>query len=60
MYRHDPVGSGDVDFAQALAAAHAVGHRRPAVLEIISRDPQRDIADSAQRLAALGWDRLTD
>jgi sugar phosphate isomerase/epimerase len=59
VYRHDPVGAGDIDFAQALVAARAVGHRRAAVLEIISHDAQRDIDDSARRLAALGWDRLT-
>jgi len=59
VYRHDPVGAGDVDFAQALAAAHAVNHRRAAVLEIISRNPQQDIDESARRLAALGWDRVT-
>lgn len=59
VYRHDPVGKGDVDFAQALAGARAAGHRRAPVLEIISADPRREIDDSARRLAALGWDRLT-
>jgi sugar phosphate isomerase/epimerase len=57
-YRHDPVGAGDVDFAQALAAARAASHRRAAVLEIISSHPHHDVDNSAQRLAAIGWDRV--
>lgn len=56
-YLHAAVGVGDLDFAAALAGARAVGHARRAVLEIISADPHRDIADSARRLTALGWDR---
>jgi len=35
-----------------------VGHARRAVLEIICEEPERYVADSARRLAALGWDRL--
>jgi deoxyribonuclease-4 len=57
-YRHDPVGAGDVDFAQALAAARAARHRRAAVLEIISSHPHHDVDSSAQRLAAIGWDQV--
>ncbi|MCP5149228.1 MAG: sugar phosphate isomerase/epimerase [Ectothiorhodospiraceae bacterium] len=59
-YRHARVGAGDVDFAHALAAARAVGHRRPAVLEIICDDPADAIPDSARRLAELGWDSIGD
>jgi len=58
VYRHDPVGMGDVDFACALDAARAAGHARPAVLEVISADPDTALPDSAHRLAALGWDRI--
>ncbi len=57
-YLHARVGDGDVDFAQGLAGAEAVGHARRAVLEIISEHPEHDVADSARRLAAIGWDRL--
>jgi sugar phosphate isomerase/epimerase len=55
VYRHDPVGAGDLPFAEAPPALAAVGYRARAMLEIISRDPDRDIPASADRLAALGF-----
>ena len=55
LYKHDPVGLGDVDFAAALAGSRAVGHDRIPILEIISHEPDRDIPDSAARLAEAGW-----
>jgi sugar phosphate isomerase/epimerase len=54
-FRHDPVGLGTVPFAQVPAALAAVGHRARPILEIISRDPDRDIVESAERLAPLGF-----
>jgi sugar phosphate isomerase/epimerase len=55
VYRHDPVGAGDLPFAEVPPALAAVGYRARAMLEIISRDPDRDILASADRLAALGF-----
>lgn len=55
LYKHDPVGEGDVDFAAALAGARAVGHDRVPILEIISLEPDSDIPDSAARLVEAGW-----
>jgi sugar phosphate isomerase/epimerase len=55
LYRHDPVGAGDVPFADVPAAFAAVGYRARPMLEIISTDPDRDIPASADRLAALGF-----
>jgi len=55
VYRHDPVGAGDVPFAAVPAALDAVGYRTRTMLEIISADPDRDIPASADRLAALGF-----
>jgi sugar phosphate isomerase/epimerase len=55
VYRHDPVGLGTVPFAQVPAALAAVGYNARPMLEIISRDPDRDILDSAGKLAALGF-----
>lgn len=55
VYRHDPVGAGDVDFAQALTGATAVGHDRVPILEIISHDPDQDIPKSAASLKGKGW-----
>lgn len=55
VYRHDPAGAGTVPFAAAPAALAAVDYRARTMLEIISRDPDRDIPASADRLAALGF-----
>jgi sugar phosphate isomerase/epimerase len=54
-YRHDPVGEGTVPFAVVPRALAAVGHRARPMLEIISRDPDRDITASAGKLAAMGF-----
>jgi len=54
VYRHGPVGTGDLPFANLPPALAAVDYRARPMLEIISRDPDRDIVASADRLAALG------
>ncbi len=55
LYRHDPVGAGDVPFSAVPAALAAVGYRARCMLEIISTEPDRDIPESAARLAAMGF-----
>jgi L-ribulose-5-phosphate 3-epimerase len=55
VYRHDPVGRGDVDFAPIPAVLADIGFRRQPVLEVISPDADRDIDDSAARLLAMGF-----
>jgi L-ribulose-5-phosphate 3-epimerase len=55
VFRHDPVGLGTVPFAQLPRALAAVGHGARPMLEIISRDPDRDIVASANKLALLGF-----
>ena len=57
VYRHDPVGMGDVPFAVIPAALDAVGYAGPLVLEVICGDPDRGVAESARRLAAVGIGR---
>jgi sugar phosphate isomerase/epimerase len=54
-YRHDAVGLGTVRFAEVPGALAAVDYRARPVLEIISHEPDRDIAASAERLAPLGF-----
>jgi L-ribulose-5-phosphate 3-epimerase len=54
-YRHDPVGAGTVPFADIPPALAAVGYTARPMLEIISRDPDRDIIASAGKLAAMGF-----
>jgi L-ribulose-5-phosphate 3-epimerase len=53
VYRHDPVGLGSVPFADVPRALAAVGYTARPMLEIISRDPDRDIVASAAKLAVL-------
>src|ERR1700674_189967 len=55
VFHHDPVGEGTVPFAEVPRALAAVGYKARTVLEIISRDPDRDIIASASKLAALGF-----
>jgi sugar phosphate isomerase/epimerase len=54
-YRHDPVGQGTVPFADVPPALAAAGYMARPMLEIISRDPDRDIVASAGKLAAMGF-----
>jgi L-ribulose-5-phosphate 3-epimerase len=55
VYRHDPVGLGSVPFDQVPRALAAVGYTALPMLEIISRDPDRDILASAEKLKLLGF-----
>ena len=54
-YRHDPVGLGTVPFAEVPRALAAAGHQARPMLEIISRNPDRDIVASAEKLKLLGF-----
>ncbi len=55
LFRHDPVGLGTVPFAAIPAALAAVGYDARPMLEIISRDPDREILASTEKLVALGF-----
>ena len=55
IFRHDPVGLGTVPFAEVPRALVTVGYKARPMLEIISRDPDRDIVESASKLASLGF-----
>jgi sugar phosphate isomerase/epimerase len=55
VYRHDPVGAGDMDFSGLPAALSAVGYTQPTVLEIISHDGDRDIGRSIVALDQCGF-----
>jgi sugar phosphate isomerase/epimerase len=57
LFRHDAVGLGTVPFAKVPAALSAVGYAARPMLEIISRDADRDILESAEKLAAMGFAR---
>lgn len=55
VYRHDPVGMGDVPFAAVPPVLAEVGYAELPVLEVISRTPDADTLDSACRLAEAGF-----
>jgi sugar phosphate isomerase/epimerase len=55
IYRHDPVGEGTVPFEAVPRALAAVGYNAQPMLEIISRNPDRDIVASAEKLASMGF-----
>jgi hypothetical protein len=59
-YRHDPVGLGTVPFAEAPPVLAAIGYSARPMLEIISRDPDRDIVASAAKLAAMGFTHTSE
>jgi sugar phosphate isomerase/epimerase len=55
VYKHDPVGRGVVPFSTIPRLLQNIGHREPPVLEIISRDADLDIRESAAALTKMGW-----
>ncbi len=55
VYKHDPVGAGDVPFAAVPPVLAEIGYAELPVLEVISRNPDIDIQDSVRRLVAMGY-----
>lgn len=55
LYRHDPVGLGSIPFASVPRTLAGIGYTARPMLEIISRDPDRDIVASAVKLAQVGF-----
>lgn len=55
IYRHASVGEGDVPFGVLPPVLAEIGHVRRPVLEIISRDADRDLVSSASRLESIGF-----
>ena len=53
VWRHDPLGSGDVDFPAVFAAMHAGGYDGPVVAEIISDSPLTHLVEARAHCAAL-------
>ncbi len=56
-YKHDPLGCGDVPLAGIASAMKEVGYTELPMLEVISRNPDTDIADSCRRLQQAGFGR---
>ncbi len=54
-YKHDPLGCGDVPLAGIPQAMKEIGCTELPMLEIISRNPDADIADSCRRMREMGF-----
>lgn len=57
IYRHDPIGLGDIDFAAVRDDLAAIGWCGQPVLEIIGDPefPMAAVVEGAQKLDAIGW-----
>ena len=55
VYKHDAVGLGDMDFSQLPRSLCDVGYDQPALLEIISRNADKDILGSIAALKRIGF-----
>ena len=54
-YKHDPLGCGDVPLAGIPSAMEEIGYTELPMLEVISLNPDPDIADSCRRLREAGF-----
>jgi sugar phosphate isomerase/epimerase len=54
-YKHDPLGCGDVPLAGIPSAMNEIGYAELPMLEVISLNPDADIADSCRRLREAGF-----
>jgi L-ribulose-5-phosphate 3-epimerase len=54
VYRHDPLGKGDVPLAGLAAVMREIGYAQLPMLEVISDSPDADIAESCARLHQAG------
>jgi L-ribulose-5-phosphate 3-epimerase len=55
VYKHDPIGMGDVPFKAIAPVLAEIGYKELPFLEVISRNPDAEIRDSVDRLAAAGY-----
>jgi len=54
-YKHDPLGQGDVPLAGIASVMKEIGYTELPMLEVISLEPDADIADSCRRLCEAGF-----
>ena len=54
-WRHDPIGTGEIDFESVAEAIRLINFSGQSVMEIISSDPDRELPESRRLLAQWGW-----
>lgn len=55
QWRHDPIGSGAIDFGAIGRELRRQGYNGPVALEILSEAPLQGLLDGARKLIADGW-----
>ncbi len=58
VYRHDPIGTGAIDFAAVRDLLMKLPHRRRPILEVISQDADAGIEASVAALSRMDWDKF--
>jgi len=56
-WRHDPIGTGDVPFADFNAVLREIGYGGFSMVELIAKDPDHHFAEAFRRLEEAGWSR---
>lgn len=59
VWRHDPIGKGDVPFAEIPAVLSEIGYQRAVMLEIIDSEPEAALTRSHDLLATIGFPART-
>ena len=54
-WRHDPIGTGKIDFASIFAAVTDIKFEGLSVMEIVSPRPEHDLQESWAKLVQYGW-----
>ena len=55
-WRHDPIGTGEIDFVAIFKTLGDIAFNGLSVMEIVSLAPDRDLQDSWDKLVACGWE----
>lgn len=55
VWRHDPVGTGTVPFAEVAEALEGIGFGGPTMMEILADDPEAALTHSHDILASVGF-----
>lgn len=55
QWRHDPIGTGAIDFGAIREALTGIDYTRGVVIEAISQNTLPDLVASRERLDAMGW-----
>lgn len=54
-WRHDPIGTGTVDFAAAAQALERAGYKGLSIVEILNPNADAVVREALDKLAPLGW-----